>query len=247
MQLYFIRHAQSENNALWAQTGSDNGRVEDPDLTGLGLQQAQCLAEALREGGPKTPTYHRPQPDGEAASPGIGLTHLYTSLMLRSVRTGAILAAALDLPLLGWEELHERGGIYRRDPQTGEVQLLPGRDRRFFEQHFPGLALPEDLPEPGWWNFRAYETAEACTRRAGRFLKDLLERHGGREDRVAVVSHGAFYNEVMRTALRLEATPEEKLWFGLYNTAVTRIDFFDTGVEMVYLNRVDHLPVELIT
>jgi broad specificity phosphatase PhoE len=32
MQLYYIRHAQSENNDLWDRTGSDQGRSEDPKL-----------------------------------------------------------------------------------------------------------------------------------------------------------------------------------------------------------------------
>ena len=41
MQFYFIRHAQSSNNHLWDQTGSNRGRSEDAPLTPLGLLAAQ--------------------------------------------------------------------------------------------------------------------------------------------------------------------------------------------------------------
>ena len=44
MRLYYIRHAQSENNALWDQTGSDEGRKHDPSLTELGWEQAMRAA-----------------------------------------------------------------------------------------------------------------------------------------------------------------------------------------------------------
>ena len=35
MRFYFIRHAQSENNRLWAETGTAEGRRIDPTLTGF--------------------------------------------------------------------------------------------------------------------------------------------------------------------------------------------------------------------
>ena len=123
MQLYVIRHAQSENNARWAQSGSDSERLADPPLTSLGVQQAQRLAQflALGEGagdGERDPFNHR----------GFGLTHLYCSLMQRAVHTADILAETLALQPQGWAEIHERGGIYEQDPQTGARVGLPGLD-----------------------------------------------------------------------------------------------------------------------
>ena len=47
MQLYFIRHGQSENNLLWDQTRSDTGRVGDPELTSNGQLQANLVAQYL--------------------------------------------------------------------------------------------------------------------------------------------------------------------------------------------------------
>ena len=58
MQFYFIRHGQSENNALWERTGSSEGRSEDPELTALGHRQAKRLAQFLRQ--VRTPQGRRP-------------------------------------------------------------------------------------------------------------------------------------------------------------------------------------------
>jgi broad specificity phosphatase PhoE len=62
---------------------------------------------------------------------------------------------------------------------------------------------------------------------------------------VALVSHGGFYNGFLRAVLQI---PEEILgWFALNNAAITRIDFEEKTPAIQYMNRVDHLPAELIT
>ncbi len=242
MKFYAIRHAQSENNLLYVQTGSHEGRDEDPGLTPLGQQQAARLAAFLRAPG---------EPGQEAKvgydpldRAGFRLTHLYCSLMVRAVATGAVVTQALGLPLVAWPDLHETGGIYRKDPQTGERLGLPGKDRRYFERTYPGLVLPDWLGNEGWWN-RPYEAREERRGRARRFLDELLARHGDREDRVAVITHGGFYNQLMATILGLPQ--ETPTWFTLVNAAISRIDF-QGGVTVVqYLNRADYLPAEMIT
>ena len=49
MQFYFIRHGQSENNALWERGGPQGDRRADPELTELGHVQAQHLARFLAQ------------------------------------------------------------------------------------------------------------------------------------------------------------------------------------------------------
>ena len=49
MQFYFIRHGQSENNALWERGGPQSERRADPELTELGHKQAQHLAQFLAQ------------------------------------------------------------------------------------------------------------------------------------------------------------------------------------------------------
>ncbi|HZD58069.1 MAG TPA: histidine phosphatase family protein [Anaerolineales bacterium] len=240
MILFFIRHAQSVNNALAAEDISTKGRHSDPELTSQGEQQAERLAEFLRRGGPSGG-----QLELSRSSAGFGITHLYTSLMVRSVATGAVIARRLNLPLLAWEELHERGGIFLEDQVTGELIGLSGEGRAYFEEYFPELLLPRDLPDAGWWNSRPFEGAEQWPTRAWRFLAQLRTRHGGSEDRVAVVSHGGFYNDFLRALLPLPAEP--KSWFELNNVAITRIDFQEDIVIVKYHNRIDYLPADMVT
>jgi 2,3-bisphosphoglycerate-dependent phosphoglycerate mutase len=237
MQFYFIRHAQSENNALWAETGSSDLRSEDPDLTAIGRRQAERLARYLRQTGQNVEKLpYDPQNIG-----GFHFTHLYCSLMIRAVATGLIVARVLDLPLLAWEEIHETGGIFC---ETGnEKQIgLPGKTPAELERQYPGLIVPDSVNPDGWWN-RPFEPDEQRPLRARRVLAELLERHGSSDDRVAIVSHGGFYNHLLRAILDL---PErDGLWFSLNNTAITRIDF-EERVKIRYMNRVE-LPAEIIT
>lgn len=262
MQLYYIRHAQSTNNALYDSTSEYSARSADPGLTPLGFRQAEALASFLetRNGG-------RAPDGGDVQNTlGFGLTHLYTSLMLRAVATAACVAEALRLPLHAWTDLHEGGGIYLDDPETGETYGLPGAPRSFFEAHYPQLRLPEALDETGWWN-RPFETRLERRARARRVLAELLRRHGDQPDRVALISHGGFYNHIMAALLNLqdglapipaqaaqELNAENVLlgaqtaaWFSMNNVAITRIDFTGDEVKIMYLNRVDFLPRELIS
>lgn len=242
MQFYFIRHGQSENNLLYVQTGSWKGRNADPDLTPLGRQQAQKLAHFLQ--GPKgstveLPEYYAPQNLG-----GFALTHLYCSLMIRAIETGVVVARALDLPLVAWEDAHEVGGIHSRNEKSDKRIGLEGKNRAFFQAHYPDLVLPTSLGERGWWN-RPFEDYDRRSLRARRFLDDLIERHGGTDDRVAVVSHGGFYNHLVRAILGLQG--ESACWFSLNNVAITRIDFDDGEIWLQYMNRVGYMPREMIS
>jgi 2,3-bisphosphoglycerate-dependent phosphoglycerate mutase len=242
MQLYFIRHGQSENNRLWALTGSWDGRNDDPDLTTLGREQAAKLAQFLAQPG-TTPVSPEAGYDPQNVG-GFAITHLYCSLMLRAVATGMVVARVLGLPLVAWEDVHEVGGINRFDVETGERTGEPGKDRRFFEEYFPDLVLPQSLGEEGWWN-RPFEQREQRPARARRFLDDLLDRHGGTDHRVAVISHGGFHTVLLRTLLNIPQ--ETDAWFALANTGITRVDFHDEGIALHYINRTDFLPREWIT
>jgi len=246
MQLYFIRHAQSVNNAIWEATGSSHGRQPDPDLTPVGEKQAEALAEYLAQPWDGS---HDWDPQNRR---GFGITHLYCSLMLRAVRTGYVVAERLNLPLHAWEDIHETGGVFVKDPETAIKVGLPGNGRVFFEQRFPRLVLPDSLDGSGWWN-RPFEEREQVPARARRALQTLLRRHGTTDHRVAMISHGGFYNHFMAALFSLiagedEVAPTPKgLWRLLNNTGITRIDFQEDHITVVYQNRLDFLPADLIT
>lgn len=247
MELYFIRHGQSQNNAHWGETGYQEN--PDPALTELGHEQAGLLAQFLRQNQSIAPhngwNVHNRH--------GFGLTHLYTSLMERAAHTAAPIAHALGIPFIAWPEIHEGGGIFSRADTLNPVGL-PGKPRSYFEQHFPTLQLPTGLDESGWWQSRPFEEDEARAARARKFLADLLARHGDRDDqpeqRVAIVSHGGFFMHLVCAMLKLpwrQAAHNLTSWFLLSNASISRFDIDQHGITICYLNRVDHLPNRLIT
>lgn len=253
MELYFIRHGQSQNNANW--NNHHYQESPDPTLTELGHEQARLLAEFLKK--------HQIIRDNKAWNIqnryGFGLTHVYTSLMERAAFTAAPIAQALELPLIAWKEIHEEGGIFsREDRRSGPVDKsniegLPGRPRSFFMQNFRTMTLPEDLDETGWWN-RPFEAEEERQPRADQVFADLLARHrdheGQPEARIALVSHGGFFMRLVSAMLKLswrQAALGFKSWFMLNNCSISRFDIRGEEINIAYLNRTDYLPDDMIT
>jgi len=225
MQLYFIRHGQSVNNAGW---GDPNYKESpDPILTEIGIEQAKLLANFLEINQQIT----KVDVWNIQNRYGFGITYIYASLMERAVHTASYLENRLKVPFEAWE-VHESGGIFGRDGDM-KLQGLPGRPRSFFE---------------------TFETEEECQLRADRIWAELLTRHGNNkgedEDRVAIVSHGGFFVHLMSTILNHSwrtASHELKSWFLLNNCSISRIDVANDHVTICYLNRTDHLPGHLIT
>jgi 2,3-bisphosphoglycerate-dependent phosphoglycerate mutase len=236
MRLYFIRHGQSQNNALYARTGSDRDRVDDPKLTDIGLRQAEITADFIS-------SFGDPVDVGKNGS-GFHLTHIYSSLMHRSIFTGTIIARKAGLPLMSWLDWHENGGVYFQDPSTGELCLRPGMTRSELLSEFPDLIIEPSVDENGWWN-QPQESEDNRPIRARRVLQDLLQRHGGSDDRVAVVSHGGFFNQFLAAVIGLEKI--QPVWFHISNCAITRFDFREGEQAVIYHNHVAHLPKDLIT
>jgi 2,3-bisphosphoglycerate-dependent phosphoglycerate mutase len=239
VHFYFIRHGQSINNAIYEATGRSDGRNEDPDLTETGKQQARLLADFIRAKDVESVNNEQARKRDY-----FGFTHLYTSLMLRSVQTGTVISEAVNMPLNAWPEIHETGGIYLDDPESGKPRGQPGKTRLFFQKNYQKLVLPESLAGEGWYN-RPYEIETEWQPRAKKVLQTLLDRHGQTDARVAIISHGGFYVELMRAIFEVK---EDKMWFTMFNTGVSRIDFDPDGsVNLIYHNRTDHLPGRLIT
>lgn len=258
MQLHFIRHGQSQNNRLYDLTGGYAGRQEDAELTDIGHLQAKRVAAWLRDGdgGARhvsiTRNAEAPRPAvGDADAPGagaFGITHLYTSLMMRAVATADAISSALGLDPIALVDAHETGGIYRDDPHSGQKIGRPGNPRSFFEKTYPRVVLPDWLDEDGWWRSRPWEPDADRLPRAQRVLQFLLSTHGP-TDRVALVSHGDFFNYLVSAALRIPHP--EQAWIIMNNCAASRLDF--TGnpnapfVDIAYVNRSHYLPAELVT
>ena len=241
MQLYFVRHGQSANNLLWDTSGSSKGRADDPELTPAGRAQAELVAKFLTE--------HTYEPalgaPADQNRTGFGITHIYCSLMVRAAGTGSAIARAAGLPLTAWEDLHEGGGIYVDDEESGLPLGRPGKTRAYLLENFPLLILPEGKYEQGWYN-RPYETVDQRRERAKSVLCELKQRQSS-SDRIVVITHGEFYNYFLAEMLGLPNPPQSPFWFALNNVGVTRIDFQDNAMVPMYMNRVDFLPTELLT
>ncbi len=236
MHLYLIRHGQSTNNYLYSTQEGEAGRSFDPELTELGQCQAQYLADYL------STWQNGPDPFCFA------ITHLYCSPMLRAVDTGLPPAQALGLPLTAWKDLHEGGGLYLLDAETGECVGQPGPDRAAMAQRFPGLVWPPEMGDGPWWNRPADEEPEERMPRARRVLAELLRRHPAESsDNVVFFTHAAFSNYFMAALLGLQES-RAPVWFSLYNTAITGFEFRpEREVRVLFQNRLTHLPADMIS
>lgn len=162
MELYLIRHAQSQNNA-----NPESRRVPDPSLTDRGRDQARYLADWL---------------------PSLNLTRLVTSPFLRTLETTEWLRQATGLEPEVRVELHEQGGCYAgHTPESRRGQ--PGMCRREIEQRFPRFRVDPSIDGEGWWRSQPYETLEQARLRAGQLLLRAFQEFGDTEERVAFVMH----------------------------------------------------------
>ena len=220
MTLYLIRHGQSQNNAQ----GDADNRVADPPLTETGHEQARRVAEHLKTAG----EYH--------------IARLFCSAMLRTLQTTAPIAEALGLQPEIWLDVHEEGGIWR-DDGNGPVGHA-GLTRRDIETQFPGFAIPDGVNAAGWWR-RPKETIEEARDRALRVARSLRAQSGTADGDVAVVTHGAFANVLVQALISNKSL--DGVYFGHYNTGITRIDFVDGMIHPRYLNRVEHLTPDMRT
>ena len=248
MKLYLIRHAESANNVIYSNTGNMRGGVPDPEITEPGHQQAQLLAKHLAD--PQAEPQQHPWLAGEGGQQGFSLTHLYCSLMTRSILTAQYVAKACRLPLFAHADIFERGGIYERCADGTKIGL-PGPDRSYFNERFPDLELPETLGSGGWYN-RPPETEELFLRRSKQIVLDIERRHADTDDCVAMVVHGDLLDQLINELIGARRHPENysNHWvanWAFHNTSITRIDCVSGSRVIVYTNRLQHLPPELVT
>ncbi len=227
MRIYYIRHAQSSNNALFLETQSRHGRRADPTITTVGRQQSEVLAGFLHD---NKEDFH--------------IDVIYTSLMQRAIQTALPIAYNLGLTLNSLIDTHESGGVYLDDVITQEPVGMPGLTRMELAEKYPQLILPDNMNEQGWWN-RHYETLDERIKRANRLVSDIIENHGDRNHVVALISHQGFFNHFFFSLLGLIRPTH--FWFTLNNASITCLDVTGENVNAVYINRLDHLRQELIT
>lgn len=243
MKLFIIRHAQSANNFLGEQAAYEEymaRRDPEPPLTELGHQQAQRVAAHLASN-------EYPERKQEGDIQGYALTRLYCSPMLRTLQTAWPISQATGLKPEVWCDLHEQGGIFRGNPRNGDTIIgYPGLNRKEILAQYPGAIVPDAVSDQGWW-LGGYEDMQGCHARAAKVAQTLrqwaTEMAG---ERIALVSHGTFAEALIRALLELPT--DHRSYYSHYNTAITRLDFMPDGyLFMRYLNRIQHLPPEMVT
>ncbi|MDX1991151.1 MAG: histidine phosphatase family protein [bacterium] len=246
MELTIIRHGQSVNNAL---NEDQVLRVFDPELTEIGKQQAACTADYLKTGEHLEKLVMIPLDSPERAEHHpYQFTHLYCSAMHRAMQTAQPIASAVGLKPSIWLDIHEHGGIYLE--KEGVVTGYGGRTRLQILEEFPDYVIPDLLTDEGWWNpVQGKEDYAGASGRAIRVASELRQRalnEATAADRIILVSHGTFIDALIKALLF--NLPNDRYFHWHYNCAMTRLDLLNDGRVLVrYINRVSHLPKELIT
>lgn len=231
MELFLIRHGQSFNNTL----ADGNGRVGDPPLTETGEKQAERVAAHLRDAPAKMIFGVS---DG-APENGYGINRLFCSPMLRCLQTSEPIGKALGLRPEIWTDVHEEGGIWLE----GEPDQ-PGMTRDEISDRFPEVILSDDMTEAGWWN-RPEETETQWLARAKRVADRLKGEMAETDERVAVVNHGGFTKDLLSELLN--GGPILDGGFSTRNTSIAHLQFTQGQFHLTFLNRIEHLSVDLVT
>ena len=228
MDLFLIRHGESANNVLT----DVSKRVADPNLTDLGREQAEHLSVYLAAGRHLYP---------HERSSGRPLDRLYTSAMIRSLQTSAPTSARLELPADIWIDVHETGGLFLTDLETGIAAGRIGVTPAELEQQLPGAKFTEGaISDAGWWS-QGKETPAAGLGRAIAVVEQLraLASSVHVDERVGIVSHGDFLSALIKALL--DGLPVPSARYQLANTGISRFGLNSEGTVVHYVNRVEHL------
>ncbi|MEZ4668626.1 MAG: histidine phosphatase family protein [Anaerolineae bacterium] len=243
MELYIIRHAQSTNNVSMIYNSTD--RVADPPLTELGFRQAETVAHYLS-------TTHDIDrwvdqiPESNQLPHGFNFTKLYCSPMLRTLQTCLPISRKLNMEAEVWVDLHEHGGIHLDYGDVRGVVGFPGLGRTAIQDQFTGFHVPPLITDDGWYNpAHKAEDIATCMGRAVR-VAHAIRQHTSTNERIALVTHGTFTDVLLKSLLNM--LPNHTMRFSHYNTAITRLDFSPDGhVKLRYLNRIAHLPPDMVS
>jgi broad specificity phosphatase PhoE len=189
--------------------------------------------------GELTPLGRQQARETAACLANAGITHMLCSPLVRALETASAIAEAAGVPRIEvWPELQEhRQSIHR------------GLGRAAILERFPNAVIPASVEADGWDH--GGETYESALER-GVSAMDALRARIGTNEHVAIATHGAFANYLLRALLRVPAS--HSVWFSMYNCGISRVRFFsrdpNSGIsyetaeaEIISVNDVSHLSV----
>ncbi|MCX6060166.1 MAG: phosphoglycerate mutase family protein [Chloroflexi bacterium] len=217
MELYFIRHGQSVNNA-----GSNNPEYKehpDPYLTEMGIEQAKYLAKYLKE--KQHITNDRVWNNQNQF--GFGFTHIYTSLMERAVANEDKFSGLPGKPRSFFEK------------NFPELKLPNNLDESgWWNRPFES----DEERQPRADNFFAELIARHADRQGQPEERIAIVSHGGFFVRLI--------SSMLKLPWR-QAAFDMKSWFLLNNSSISRFDIRDGEIMISYINQTRHLPAHLIS
>jgi len=164
VRIYFARHGRSEANLLKV---ISNRGWKHP-LTEEGRAQAAALAERLS---------------------GEGITHIYSSPVMRAVQTAEIVSQALGLPFTIEEALRENdnGSLEGRSDDAAWA---------IYDQAIAAWLAGETTAR-----IADGETLEDIAERFEPFIHGLICEYGGTDARLLLVAHGGLYRAALPEVL----------------------------------------------
>ena len=219
MQLYLIRHAESQNNARPVYE-----RVEDPTITPVGQRQAEYLAAWMKT---------------------LQFDHLITSPFKRTLQTTRYVFDVTQHTVHVWHDIYERGGCFKGfGPDATEGG--PGLGRSSVIDYFPtGRCIAdESISEEGWWLGRQRETEEELPIRARSVADRIEQTYGGSEDIVVMITHAQFERELLKQLVPTANVLE--LGF-IKNCSVSKLNNDGDQWQLDWFNSITHMPAKLIT
>jgi len=116
---------------------SYTNRQADPELSEMGRLQAQILREFFSQ---RVALQSSGESGINSAHDPLDFTHVYASWMVRTIETARAVGDAVGLTPAIWGDLHEMGGFWVGDPETGRPVGSAGRNRAYYQNrsdHLP--------------------------------------------------------------------------------------------------------------
>lgn len=221
MELYLVRHAESENNAL-----PTYQRVPDPDLTAVGRLQAQHLSHWLTS---------------------LKWDHFITSPFRRTIKTTLPVMQYNAGKVEIWHEVFERGGCFS-GYHEGNFAGQPGMGRselvRLLGREAERCLIAESIDEAGWWNQPHRESDQEAWQRALQINQKLVQRYQ-RNEVVVMLIHADLKRLMLADMLQQRC---DVIGLGaLRNCGITKVNYQQQQWQLDYFNSVTHMPAKLIT
>jgi broad specificity phosphatase PhoE len=183
---------------------------------------------------PLTSLGHRQIRQAAAALADQRFDALYCSPLERALQSASILHARLHVVPYVHPAFSETGFSW------GEAEAT----REQLRSCYPYIRLDPSITNQGWAPSDR-ETEEEAYKRASGVISWLLERHPEPESKILIISHGHF--GAILIGYLVGTSPCGYTRFSQNNAGISRVDIVDGQSKLRFLNRVSHLPGELLT